>query len=68
MVEFFVEFEIGIVGEFIEEFVDGVFVDLGRGGLSDCVLVDVVGYGVFFVLLVELFEGIEGLLKVYCVR
>src|SRR5687768_6677121 len=68
LAELLAELETGIVGELTEEFVDGVLADLGRGGLSDCVLVDAVGHGVFFVLLAELLEGTEGLLKVHCVR
>ena len=61
MVEFLAEFDAGVVGELAEEFVDGVLADLGRGGLGDCVLVDAVGHGVVFVLLLELFESGEGL-------
>lgn len=40
---------------------NSVFADLGRGRLGDCVLVDAVGHGVVFVLLLELFESGEGL-------
>lgn len=40
---------------------DCVLTNLGRCGLGDGVLVDTVGHGVFFVLLLELLEGDEGL-------
>lgn len=41
---------------------DGVVRDLDGGGLGHGVLVDAVGHSVFFVLVLELFEGDEGLL------
>lgn len=61
LVEFLAELDAGVVGELAKEFVDGVLADLGGGGLADGVLVDAVGHGVVFVLLLELFEGDEGL-------
>lgn len=60
-VELVAEFEAGIVGQLAEQFVYGVFADLGRCRLGDGVLVDAIGHGVFFVLLLELLEGDEGL-------
>lgn len=61
LVELEADFQASIVGEFAQQFVDGVLADLDGCGLRDGVLVDAVGHGVFLVLLLELFQGNERL-------
>lgn len=60
-VELGVELDAGVIGEFAEQFVHGVFRHLLRCRLGDGVLVYAVVDGVLFVLLLELLESQEGL-------